>query len=65
MLQHPWFQDLDIEALENCELEAPILPSSSGMNEQYFNIKQKGEDLKMSRIPKQNVKLIQKHANQF
>ena len=58
-----------MEALECQQLPAPILPSSAagdaGMNEKFYNIKQKGEQLRMTRIPKEGIKLIQKHDKMF
>ena len=39
VLNHSWFEGLDVQGLENMELCAPILP---GGDEKYFNIKGKG-----------------------
>ena len=68
ILAHSWFSDLDLTALENFEIEAPIIPGGVGrgseVNTKYFDAKG-GQALNESFIPKANMKIIKKHGDDF
>ena len=68
ILAHPWFSDLDLTALQNFEIEAPIMPGGEGgtseVNTKYFDAKG-GQALNESFIPKANMKIIKKHNEDF
>ena len=60
ILAHPFFNSLDMTALENYEIDAPFLPTEGdGVNKSYFNVKDK--NLEESLVPKQNRKLIEQN----
>lgn len=69
ILAHAWFADLDLQALENFELPAPIIPGGVGrgseINTQYFDARTGAQALNESVIPKANMKIIKKHSEDF
>lgn len=60
ILAHPWFNDIDMTALENFELPAPFLPGGdsrgSEVNTRYFEARTGA--LNETVIPKANMKII-------
>lgn len=69
IIAHPWFADMDMTALENFELPAPIIPGGTGrgseINTQYFDARTSAQELNESVIPKANMKIIKKHGDDF
>ena len=69
ILAHPWFADLDLAALENFDLPAPFIPGGVGRGSeiatQYFEARTGPQALDESIIPKDNLKSIKKHENEF
>ena len=64
ILEHPWFADIDMAALENLEIEPPFKPTEEGaLNQAYFNIS-KGAAAE-SLVPKANLKLIKENQKEF
>ena len=69
ILAHPWFADLDMTALQNFELEAPLIPGGVGRGSevatQYFEARTGDKALNETVIPKANLKIIKKHTEDF
>ena len=69
ILAHPWFADMDLTALENFELPAPIIPGGVGRGSEiatsYFDVRTGASALNESVIPKANMKIIKKHGDDF
>ena len=59
ILEHRWFEDLDLDALQNLQLTAPFKPSTQDgqVDERFFAIKQ-GQNLKMTRISETGLQTI-------
>ena len=61
ILAHPWFADLDLDALQRYGLPAPFLPQGSIDGEsdfRYFDARGGAQNLAETNIPKTNMKFV-------
>lgn len=67
ILAHPWFASIDLDALQNFEIEAPLMPSGFGneINTKYFDTRMGPGAVAESIIPKENMKQIVAHKDDF
>ena len=59
ILEHPWFNDLDLNALEALQLTAPFHPNTSDgkIDPRFYAIK-KGKQLEMTKVPATGLRII-------
>jgi len=67
ILAHPWFASIDLDALQNFKIEAPLMPSGFGneINTKYFDMRMGPGAVAESIIPKENMKQIVAHKDDF
>ena len=67
ILAHPWFSDLDQDALLNYKVTPPFMPAKDekGDYKEFFNIKDGAKDLLDSIIPQESLKAIRKNKDAF
>lgn len=59
ILSHPYFKDVDIEALENKKMKPPFMPNLSGKNlTEFFNVQQSKAAMGDTYIPRENRKIV-------
>ena len=65
ILAHPWFADIDKEALMAKTMTPPFMPKGSDgpVNTNYFDTKQNASALNESMLPKENVKVIKQNQD--
>ena len=63
ILNHPFFADVDIAALENYDIEPPFKPKhdKDGNFQEFFNVKEGPAALEDTVLPKDNLRAIKKH----
>ena len=60
IFQHPYFADLDIEALENKKIKPPFMPNFGKKDlSEFFNVQSSKQDIADTYIPRDNRKVIQ------
>ena len=62
ILEHPWFTNIDLEAIEAMEIQAPIKPDANGcigdLDLSNFNVKDSSQGMEESIIPVNSINLI-------
>jgi hypothetical protein len=66
ILKHPWFSDLDLDALLEKTLEPPLKPElKSEIDTSNFNAKSDYASVSETYIPRRKVEEIKKYDDQF
>jgi len=67
ILAHPWFKDMDVEALLSYSVEPPFIPekNENGDYKEYFNVKEGKKAMEDSIIPQENLRAIKKNKDLF
>lgn len=67
ILAHPWFSDMEVEALLSYNVTPPFMPQKDekGDYKEYFNIKEGSKAMEDSIIPQENLKAIRKNKDAF
>ena len=66
ILSHPYFSDVDIEALENKKVKPPFLPKVSNKNlADVFNVQNSKAAISDTYIPRENRKIVDQNKDAF
>mmetsp|Transcript_24206 Transcript_24206/g.24143 ORF Transcript_24206/g.24143 Transcript_24206/m.24143 type:complete len:157 (-) Transcript_24206:44-514(-) len=67
VLEHPYFQSLDLEALVNKEIKPPYIPEFTGKDDlgSYIKLKSGSKDVNDTMIPSSKMRKIKKHETDF
>ena len=67
ILEHPYFQTLDLEALVNKEIKPPYIPEFTGKDDlgSYIKLKSGSKDVSDTMIPANKLRKIKKHETDF
>lgn len=66
VLSHPYFKDIDIEALEAKKVKPPFMPNFGKKDlGEFFNVQNSKAAMGDTYIPRENRKIVQQNTNQF
>lgn len=65
VLSHPYFKEIDVEALENRTMTPPFKPNFGKNLGEFFNVQTSKASIENTYIPRENRKIVDANKNVF